>query len=65
MFFWVEEMVGDQKFFFYPTVTAPSIVEWIEVCSVGPDTSIAFTMVCFVVLCRDIACFDAWRVVTL
>ena len=28
MFFGVEEMVGDQKFFFYPTVIAPSIVEF-------------------------------------
>ena len=28
MFFGVEEMVGDQKFFIYPTVIAPSIVEF-------------------------------------
>ena len=58
MFFGVEEMVGDQKFFFYPTVIAPSIVEWIQVCSVMMILAhflLLLSLVCFVVVCRDMA----------
>ena len=68
-------MVGDQKFFFYPTVIAPSIVEFDRRMDTGvlsdddPATSmlahflLLLSLVCFVVVCRDMACYNVRSVV--